>query len=245
MPARGESIVLLALFVAPVVWGQVLPPEVSVARHAGGNGYDVSVTNLANSPITALFMQGAGTLPGGRQRWILVEKDYAFLPDEQPIKAGEKRVLRAAESPELKVALFSDGTAAGDPEWIAAVRKRRELALEALNQVIRLVDQVRAHPQDQRDAVQRLKALEAAMLTRAQAQPPGQQGPALQGLDSFQARIIYGGVARELEREGDPGKTTVALEDRLLAVRRTYLGLQQRVTGMAPELSSAAQPPAR
>jgi hypothetical protein len=242
MPIPRVSGIMLTLFLASAVCGQVSPPAVSAIQRADGKGYDVTITNTARSPITALFMQGTGPLPGEQRRVSLIEKDYAFTPREQPIASGEARTFRAADEAELKAVLFYDGTAAGDPEWVAAARKRRELALDAVKKVIQFVDEVRAQQRSRQEAIQELKGLEEAMIERARQQPLGPQGPALQGLDSFHARIFYGGAARDLAREEWPGRASVSFEDRLLSMKKSYLSTLQLVAGMVPELRDAARP---
>ena len=102
MPIPQVPGVMLTLFLASAVCGQVSPPAVSAVQRADGKGYDVTITNTARSPITALFMQGTGPLPGEQRRVSLIEKDYAFTPREQPIASGETRTFHAADEAELK-----------------------------------------------------------------------------------------------------------------------------------------------
>jgi hypothetical protein len=235
MSRLEASSVVLAFFLASAVSGQVALPTVNAAKRADGKGYDVTIANTGKSAITALYILGRARLPSGNEHLSLVAKDYAFTANEQPIAPGDTRLVRAAFEPELKAVLFSDGAAAGDPAWIAAAKQGRQLKLQAIEEVIQLVDAVRAQQRSPEEAIQELNRMAAAVAQRPRPLMP--EEAALRAAGGKSAEVVYRGAATDIAADR-PGSRPMSIDERLLALKTGFLSTRQRALGMALELTS-------
>ncbi len=169
-----------AVVVAAPAFAQTEPsdPRFSVkieSRPSGGFQY--SITNLSDIPITAIAVAVAQTSDhsrtsgvltfdsvlqsGGSHGAILPQKTYSF-----PIGSAASTTKPAPPSVEvqLRAIVFADGSSYGDPEWVDAVTQSRQFAWDDANAVLGYVQTAKAGTVPMDQLIQELNEKDQALM---------------------------------------------------------------------------------
>lgn len=168
------GIVFFGLF----AFGQAEGPKVSLVYSVVPRP-SVVVTNNYSSAITGLIIESGSAAPKGGMRITgMAGLDVGTnFPHDKPILNGESRsfeigYFRSEDTsdlrPQLKAAVFADGTSVGDPASVSSIFTRRENAYHELTAVENFLEGALKEREDTATVASSLRQMDASVASGPQ-----------------------------------------------------------------------------